>query len=243
MIRGSAHVVVTCEHASHRIPASLGNLGLGTRVLASHVAWDRGARLAATALAGRLGAPVFHGRYSRLVADLNRSRHNPRVIPSVAFGMPVPGNRDLTGEERERRLARYYDPWRRTVEDAIAKLISRRDQCLHISVHSFTPRLRGRERRADVGLLYDPARTAERGVARAIREDCAARDMSVRMNYPYRGTADGFTTHCRKRFPARRYLGLEIELNQRIVRSRRRVTAVLDAVVGVLEGMSLRARG
>ncbi|MDH3457179.1 MAG: N-formylglutamate amidohydrolase, partial [Gemmatimonadota bacterium] len=85
-------------------------------------------------------------------------------------------------------------------------------------------------------LLYDPARSDEGHMARAVREHCVERGVSVRMNYPYRGTADGFTTHCRKRFPARRYLGLEIELNQRIVRSRRTVTAVLDAIVGVLEG-------
>ena len=228
------HVVVTCEHASRRIPTSLGSLGLGARALASHIAWDRGARPAATALARRLSAPVYHGRYSRLVVDLNRSRHQPKVIPAIAFGTPVPGNRALTGEERERRLARYYDPWRLAVEEAIADRIAHQGRCLHISVHSFTPRLAGQLRRPNVGLLYDPARATEHRVARAIRHDCAAYGVSVRMNYPYRGTADGFTTHCRKRFPARRYVGLEIELNQRIVRSRRTVTAVLDAVVGVL---------
>ncbi len=236
LTRGSAHVVVTCEHASRRIPASLGNLGLGARARTSHVAWDKGARAVATALGRQLDAPVYHGRYSRLVADLNRSRHTPRVIPSIAFGTRVRGNHDLTRDDRERRLARYYDPWRRTVEDAIAEQISRHGRCLHLSVHSFTPRLRGHERRADLGLLYDPSRVAERRLARAIRTGCREYGVSVRMNYPYRGTADGFTTHCRKRYSARWYQGIEIELNQRIVGSGGTVTAVLDAVARAVGG-------
>ncbi len=189
----------------------------------------------ATALARRLDAPVYHGRYSRLVADLNRSRRNPRVIPSVAFGMSVPGNRDLTGEQRERRLTRYYDPWRANVDAAIADRVARRGRCLHLSVHSFAPQLRAHQRRADLGLLYDPSRVTEHRLARAIRTDCVTRGVVVRMNYPYRGTADGFTTHCRKRYSARRYQGIEIELNQRSVGSRQTVRAILDAIVGIVQ--------
>jgi hypothetical protein len=37
----------------------------------------------------------------------------------------------------------------------------------------------------------------------------------VRRNYPYRGDADGLTTHLRKRYPDGRYTGVEIEVNQK----------------------------
>nr|MCU0865398.1 N-formylglutamate amidohydrolase [Planctomycetota bacterium] len=39
----------------------------------------------------------------------------------------------------------------------------------------------------------------------------------VRRNFPYFGDTDGFTTHLRQQLPAARYLGLEIECNQRAV--------------------------
>ena len=88
---------------------------------------------------------------------------------------------------------------------------------LHLSVHSFTPAIDGRVRNADVGLLYDPARTAERRVCQQLQRalQSAHPELRVRRNYPYRGTADGFTTYLRRLFPDKQYAGIEIEINQR----------------------------
>jgi hypothetical protein len=47
----------------------------------------------------------------------------------------------------------------------------------------------------------------------------AAPELTLRLNYPYRGTADGFTVYLRHRFPSAAYLGIEIEVNQTHVRS------------------------
>ena len=70
-------------------------------------------------------------------------------------------------------------------------------------------------RDADVGLLYDPGREWERAICRrwrgVLRE--VAPDARVRLNYPYRGTADGFPTSLRRRFPEG-YAGIELELNE-----------------------------
>ena len=90
---------------------------------------------------------------------------------------------------------------------------------IHISSHSFTPELDGKVRSADVGLLYDPAR---RGRGRAVRplEGIARRDrpdLRVRRNYPYAGKGDGLTSHLRRRYPPRAYVGIELEVNQAIV--------------------------
>jgi predicted N-formylglutamate amidohydrolase len=86
-------------------------------------------------------------------------------------------------------------------------------------VHSFTPVLDGTARKADIALLYDPARPRERALAahwlRALRVAEPAR--VVRRNDPYRGSADGLTTALRGEYPAARYLGIEIEVNQRHV--------------------------
>jgi hypothetical protein len=43
--------------------------------------------------------------------------------------------------------------------------------------------------------------------------------MIVRRNYPYRGNADGLTTALRRVHGADRYVGIEVELNQRLLGS------------------------
>ena len=40
--------------------------------------------------------------------------------------------------------------------------------------------------------------------------------MKVRFNYPYKGTSDGLTTTLRKKFGPR-YVGIEIEINQKLL--------------------------
>lgn len=89
---------------------------------------------------------------------------------------------------------------------------------IHVSAHSFTPILDGQARTADIGLLYDPSRAFESRVCRSWRDRLAtaAPHLRVRRNYPYRGTADGFTTYLRTRFPMDRYAGIELEVNQRL---------------------------
>src|SRR5690606_21042231 len=104
--------------------------------------------------------------------------------------------------ERALVLERYYRPYRGAVEAAVAGA-ARRGAVLHVSVHSFTPVLDGDVRRADVGLLFDPRRAGEAACAAAWRDAlriALPRGTVVRRNYPYRGTADGFTTQLRKRF-------------------------------------------
>ena len=41
-------------------------------------------------------------------------------------------------------------------------------------------------------------------------------DQRIRMNYPYLGKADGFTTSLRHQFQER-YIGIELELNQELL--------------------------
>jgi predicted N-formylglutamate amidohydrolase len=76
--------------------------------------------------------------------------------------------------------------------------------------------LNGERRDADIGLLYDPARSREARIGRAWQDALRASDNGwrVRRNYPYRGVADGLIPAHRRRFPASRYIGIEIEINQ-----------------------------
>jgi predicted N-formylglutamate amidohydrolase len=213
-------VVVSCEHASNAIPRDLNRLGLSRHALTSHIAWDPHARELAAMLASRLACPLFVGQFSRLVIDLNRSATNRSLIPRTAFGTPVPGNRALPAADRKRRIRRYYEPYRMRVEGAVGESVQAVGHCVHISVHTFAPHLHGTIRRADIGLLYDPSRKRERTLALDLRRALVPLGFRVRMNYPYKGTADGFTTWLRRQLPARQYVGLEIEVNQRILNDR-----------------------
>jgi len=174
------------------------------------------------------------GKYSRLLVDLNRGEHHPKLIPRQAFGLDVPGNCDIEASERHYRLERYWRPYRDGVTDAMRRLIACGAPLVHWSVHSFTPNLHGVERRADVGLLYDPGRTLERELVSGTVLRLRQAGFHVRRNYPYRGVSDGLTRHCRTLLPDHAYAGIEIELNQRLTASSydilhltRRLTAAL----------------
>lgn len=248
MRRPVPRLVITCEHASCAVPRELAGLGLPASVLRQHVGWDPGALPVARALAREFDAPLVVGEWSRLVADLNRSEDHPRVVAERAHGHAIPGNRiDAAG--RDRRLARYWRPWRRRVERLVAQTVARvaggaGAPCTHLSVHSFVPELNGVVRRNDVGLLFDPRRDRERAFVVALQRELRRLGLSVRKNFPYFGHTDGMTSHLRARLPRDGYLGIEIELNQRVARQaagQRRLTAALVAALrAVLGGATSR---
>lgn len=202
-------VIVSCEHGGRRVPAEWAHLFRGAaRALESHRGWDPGAIGLARRLARRLDAPLHAATVTRLLVELNRSETHRSLFSRLT--------RDLPQETKRRILARHYHPHRRRVERDLRAALRGGGRVMHLSVHTFTPVLDGEVRRADVGLLYDPARAAERALcdawARELRR--AAPELRVRKNHPYRGAADGFTTHLRRELGPR-YLGIELEVSQR----------------------------
>jgi predicted N-formylglutamate amidohydrolase len=216
-IQGRA--LVSCEHASKAIPTSYRQLGLSRAQLDLHIAWDPGAAIIARIVARRLESPCHLGRWSRLLVDLNRSLGHAKLMAPDSFGIRIPGNATISPAEYERRLRLYYFPYRDPAVEDVLRIVRKNGACLHLSIHSFTPRVGRTVRNTDVGLLYDPAHAGEAAFARRLRSRIEAHGLRVRMNYPYRGTTDGFTTALRSRLSSRRYAALEIETNQALVRS------------------------
>jgi predicted N-formylglutamate amidohydrolase len=173
----------------------------------------------ARTLARALGATLVAATVSRLLVELNRS-------PGRQF-LFSPVMRNAAAGLRDEVCRRYYVPYRSEVEAIVARAIAAGRRVVHVSSHSFAPVLAGASRSADVGLLYDPLRCAERELCHrwqaALRE--RAPHWVTRRNYPYAGRSDGFTTWLRRRFPERTYLGIELEINQRRVRDRCAVPA------------------
>ena len=186
-----------------------GNLFRGkTDVLDSHRGWDPGALELALELNESIRAPLFSSSITRLMVDLNRSESNPQLFSEFTRGLPL--------RKKEELLEDLYHCFRNEVFEYASNVIQKGGKLLHLSIHSFTPVLKEVERKADLGLLYDPSRAEEKAFCLALRERLRVRlpGMRVRFNYPYLGVSDGHTRALRKRFPER-YIGIEIEVNQR----------------------------
>jgi predicted N-formylglutamate amidohydrolase len=204
--------LVTCEHGGNRIPAAYRAMFRGhASLLDTHRGYDPGALLMARELARDLRAPLVTSTVSRLLVDLNRSVGHPQLFSAMTRGAP-PATRRLI-------VAGHYLPYREEVEQHVVRAVSRGRRVIHVSSHSFTPALHGKVRRADVGLLYDPLRRGEAQLCARWKAALAdlAPDLRVRRNYPYAGKGDGLTSYLRRRFPPATYVGVELEVNQKIV--------------------------
>lgn len=202
-------LLLSCEHGGNRVPEAWLPLFAGReQILETHRGYDIGIAPLARRLADELKAPLQLAEISRLLVELNRSPGHPALFSEFS--------RTLAPNERTYVLERYYYPYREAVIQEIERFLAGHDRVCHISVHSFTPELYGETRNADIGLLYDPQRAQEKQFCLHWQANIKRRGEGwrVRRNYPYRGAADSFVTLLRRHFPAGRYLGLELELNQ-----------------------------
>jgi predicted N-formylglutamate amidohydrolase len=202
-------LVITCEHGGNCIPIAYKELFPDQELLDSHRGFDPGALSMARALAIAFAAPLVSATISRLLVDLNRSIGNPTLHAKAIQILPA--------EQREQILRQYYLPYRTHAEQAVRRAIAEHGQVIHLSSHSFTPELNGKERRADIGLLYDPLRTGEMQLCEHWRADLKAHEpeLIVRRNYPYAGKGDGLTAWLRRQLPPAVYVGIELEINQK----------------------------
>ena len=200
--------VISCEHGGNEIPAAYAPAFAGAEeLLSTHRGWDPGA-LNLFKLLQPLADFSLSSTTSRLLVELNRSLHHPALFSQHS--------QQLSNPVKEQVLEQYYFPYRQQVEEAVAGFIGQGSMVIHLSIHSFTPVLNGEIRNADVGLLYDPGRESEKSFCSQWKEALKKElpDKRVRFNYPYKGTADGFTTYLRKKYP-QAYAGIEFELNQK----------------------------
>lgn len=222
-------LVLSCEHATQHVPAPFRGLFRGQRAtLDSHRGWDPGTLALGQALERHFQAPLLVTTVSRLLVEVNRSPHHPRLFSEFTRDLPPPIKQQLLDE--------YYWPHRRAVEAAIRQRLVGKTQVLHLSLHSFVGTWEGQPRAADIGLLYDPRRHQELAFCREWQTQLqvALPGHRIRRNYPYLGRADGLTTALRRQFP-KRYLGIELEINQNHMTAdsaaRRQIqTAVMDSL-------------
>lgn len=201
----SAPVLITCEHASERMPEPWRWLEEDRWLVGTHWAFDLGAADLSRELASALGATAVLSRFSRLLADPNRDERAQDLCLARAEGRPVALNRELDASERERRLARLWRPY----HAAIDRELTRGRAAVVLAIHSFTPVWAGVSREVEVGILFDDdEELAER--ARAALEPTG---LVVRMNEPYSGRA-GLIYCAQRHAVAHGRRALELEIRQ-----------------------------
>lgn len=180
--------LVTCDHASNRVPDWVGggDLGIAAEDMARHIAWDVGAAGLAQALGAALDSPVVMSDFSRLVIDPNRGEDDPTLVMKLYDGTIIPANRHIDADGLQARLERLYRPY----HDALARLAGRRPDVVIVAIHSFTPCLKGRAPRPwQVGVLY--SHLDERLSRVLIDRLMAEPDLCVGDNEPYSGHLPG----------------------------------------------------
>ena len=208
--------VITCEHATATIPSEYSDFfSHHKQVQDSHEAVDFGAYEVALSLASGLNAPFFYGEVSRLLVDLNRSLHHPKCFSSYL--------KHASSELKSTLCDEYYFPYREKVTLLIDSLIKENGGVIHLSIHTFTPVWQGVVRQGDICLLYGTKRKREKQFCADLIHHLKKNnpEFIYRKNYPYRGDADGLTKTLRAYWDDSFYMGIEVEMNQRLYEENR----------------------
>ena len=137
------------DHAGRAIPSLLGDLGLGERDRARHIAWDIGVAGTGARLAESLQAALVAQSYSRLVIDCNRMPGHATSIAARSDGSDVPGNRGLADADRSARVREIFAPYHARIAALLDARAAAGQQTVLVALHSFTPALEGSRGVAD----------------------------------------------------------------------------------------------
>ena len=185
-------LLLVCDHASNFVPRSLDRLGLEAADLERHIAFDIGIAEVALRLSYELDVPLVISQFSRLLVDPNRSADDPTSIAEVSDGTVIPGNCNLTEEEKEARRATFFRPYHAAISDTLDALIAEGTRPGFVSLHSMTPMLRGERRPWETSILWndDPR------LPQPLLESFRKRGLAVGDNVPYAGNdGHGNTVH------------------------------------------------
>lgn len=147
---GASPFILTCDHASRRLPQALGTLGVTPAQSYSHIAWDIGALQVATLLSAALDATLLVQNYSRLAIDCNRPPEAPDSIALSSDSVRILGNENLDAAARAARRDEIFTPY----HGELSAVLERRPRSLLVAVHSFTPTYGGVARPWHIGLMY-----------------------------------------------------------------------------------------
>jgi len=177
--------LITCEHASNELPEGWSWKDGDERLQNMHWAYDLGATEITEELVAACSAVGVLSNFSRLLIDANRDLTQENLFRTVADGLPVQLNQNLTRKEEERRIRGFWEPFHTEI-DRISQGLKPR---FLLSVHSYTPLYEGEPRDVQIGVLHDN-RNPELA-SQWCKRLGELSGMDVRINEPYTGM-DGY---------------------------------------------------
>lgn len=222
--------LITCEHASNYVPTEFRNLKIPKEILNSHYGFDLGAYELAKSLYKSIPKKekiFLYSKISRLLIDFNRSLENPQIFSKFTKNLNL---------NQKQKLIKEYQNFRKKSYNFIVKYINKNYLIVHLSIHSFTPVYKNKIRKNEIGILYDPKRKIEKYFVKKLKK--TLNYYKCYLNLPYRGFTDGHVSKLRKIFK-KNYLGLEIEISQRILNNNIIKTKIeKDLINGILNTYS-----
>jgi predicted N-formylglutamate amidohydrolase len=229
---------LTCEHARAALPPGVRPLSADRAALRSHRGWDIGAWDLTRETARLLETGATGGRWSRLWIDLNRPAKDPSLVVRDVDGHALSWNRKVDARVVERRYADVHAPYHDEIDREIAHRLERDVRPVLLAVHTYTPRLSGRDRRFEAGVLYDEHRGPAIRLARALR----TLGLSVRYNQPYSGR-DGLMYSIDRHGRKHDLPCLELEINQGLFERNGTIPRLARAVASGMHDVESRMRG
>lgn len=147
-----------------------------------HIAWDIGVAGLGEKLSRSIGACFVRQTYSRLVIDCNRAPNAADAVPQASDGVAIPGNVGLDPADLAARRDEIHAPYQARIAEVIAARTARGQPTLLVSLHSFTPVMRGFQRPWRYGVLH---RNDSAFSVRALALLRAAHGDTVGDNQPY----------------------------------------------------------
>ena len=176
-------ILIIADHASNYIPKEYNNLGLPDYFLNNHITFDIGAKELGLDLSNRLKCKVIHGKYSRLLIDLNRDLNDPTIIPEIVDGKIIPGNIGLSKSELRLRVRKIYNKY----HNAIDQIIKNEKVKVILSIHSFNPIFKNKKRFLKFGILSNE----DKNLSSIIIDQLRLQKFNVGDNKPYKGNLIG----------------------------------------------------
>ncbi len=235
LVRGrtDSGLLIICDHASNRLPARYGTLGLPAHELDRHIGYDIGAEALARALAARLDLPAVISRFSRLLIDPNRGIDDPTLVPALSDGTIIAGNANVDAAEKAYRIAAFYAPYHDAIDRAIDAGTAAGRTPAVFSVHSFTPVWRGIARPWHAGVLWDRDPRLARPLIDLLREDPR---LIIGDNEPYSGALRNDTLF--RHGTGRGLAHALIEVRQDLIADEEGVAAWTDRLEPILQKLA-----
>jgi len=224
------HVVITCEHAFNVLPDEYSWTEHDKNYFVNeHWGYDIGAFDMADALAKELKCVFVHSLYSRLLIDPNRTIVADTLFRKKGDGQEVDLNKDLTYEEEQKRIKKYFLSYYEALREVSKKV----NATYIISTHSFTHMYEGQMRFLEVGVLYG---NESAQFAHSIKEGLNNKGYKSEANKPYDGlkTQGAIQSLIFAKCPVKRE-GITFEFRNDILSDRKKFLKLKEATVDVIK--------